>query len=443
MKHKDLERNIKEQLFNHPTEVDSKALWNIIEPRLKRRRPAIVFWWLGGMIPVLLLGFWVSREYDDSERSKVKFENTHLVQGDSTLVNRIQSKHKQTKNETLLELEGAELIESNSFLSYPNSKRKIPLPEQMVQNKISPEPIVIEKLGKIYDENWLIIDSMKKSFPETFSTEINFGVNPIQQLALNLHPPARALDDFSIERVPDPTIQLALIFNAGVYNINRNYVIVEDSLDHLTYLKKRQETETTLEAISLEGLLQIQHRKGFYLKTGIQWTRLNEQLLLDTIINEIITDPNGIREIRIDQFGDTSFVTGTVSINKQIQYYKRKFNHYNLINIPLTVGHQINRNRWYLGLEGGLIFNLKLIGEGQITSPNDTFWTLSSDPVLRPRVDFGLRGELQFGYRVFPKTDFQLGVRYQAYPKSFTDERFLMLQNYNLIGLNLGIKQRF
>ena len=445
MKRNDSDRHIKHTIIRHETPVDADALWDAIEPKLRkrRRRGFIWFWWgLGGICLglVCLFIFQNEKTLDVQLIEKTKDapqQNPSLsIKKDVLNQGNIKEFQPHPERKTAVDSIRETSIWQNHLDDYDQLTRTNPsAQDETIQSKWA-----LPKLSMPFQPG------IHRIPPENELSGYTAVHPPI--LLPKLRKPVGLLDlpprTINLNTSPKPDrrhLRIELGIKSGLYQIKRN-LIPRDSALHLAYLQQRQVSETTLEAVSLAFELNAKHHNGMYFQLGLQGTRINERLLYELQVESARVDSNGIQEIRIDPEGDTTFIYGPVNIKETTRFYRRHFNHYDLLDIPLGMGYEFNGYPWSIGIEGGILLNLRLRSKGLITSMEDLFTTLENGDVMKTNIGLGYRFSLLTNYHINKKLAISGGVAFQSYPGSFTQDQHPIIQRYSLLGGQIGLKYR-
>lgn len=208
-----------------------------------------------------------------------------------------------------------------------------------------------------------------------------------------------------------------------------------NSLDEW-YVTERKHTEFPLTAYSFGARVSYQTGSGVALKSGIDYHDISEKFEIlagseDKTIIKIIRDPE-------------DNIIGTDTIQVTYDNYEYNKNSYQLIDLPILVGYELNFADFSLSSYLGPVINLRMTSKGRIISPDDvTAIDISShDDIFKKEVGVAFYGNLGFGYKFNQKTQLRFEPYLKYYPKSFTQDINPSRQNYLLTGLRVGVKRK-
>ncbi|NUO03617.1 MAG: hypothetical protein HUU01_23630 [Saprospiraceae bacterium] len=216
-----------------------------------------------------------------------------------------------------------------------------------------------------------------------------------------------------------------------------------DSLPN-AHVQIRRETEEALEYLHANLLLGARHHSGWYALTGLGYTSITERF---SFITERMERDSieGITEIYINAQGDSIFSNGLVERTRYFTYRKRTYSSYTLLDVPLIVGYDWEKDRWSFGAEAGVFFNISMKAKGDALDPNADFIRLEDTDWFKPGIGISYYGSLRIGYALDEKTRVSLGPTFRYVPNIAGDPATTgkFKQQYGLFGLNIGIARRF
>ncbi|SKA07796.1 outer membrane beta-barrel protein [Sediminibacterium ginsengisoli] len=181
----------------------------------------------------------------------------------------------------------------------------------------------------------------------------------------------------------------------------------------------------------------------FLLKTGIQYTQMNEKFTYRTE-NEIRTTTVVTTRQIIRAPGDTVLVSDTSTL-QQIGYRNNTIrNRFRSIDIPLTAGYQFGTedNDIRVGINAGVIFNLSSWYEGVILDTSLAAVPVNKDAggMYKSRLGLGLYGSISLMKRIGDNTHlfFEPYFRYNLGSMTTADASFK--QRFSLGGLAVGLR---
>ncbi|MEM9821661.1 MAG: hypothetical protein AAF985_11335 [Bacteroidota bacterium] len=212
-----------------------------------------------------------------------------------------------------------------------------------------------------------------------------------------------------------------------------------------TLVRYRQSVERELETLQLGLSIYYETHEHFYLRSGIEYSRMASCIHVDTVDVFGDTIANGIQSISINTItGDTTFNRGTIYNTRSIATVRTDYNYFHLIDIPLMVGYKVNLRKWTVGLEAGVLFNLLLKSQGILPVSFGQLYSISSDRAEWYRNHLGITPMVSghFSYRLAPNRQIYLAPFYR-FPKVFSTSAHPLTERLSLLGLQTGIRFNF
>ena len=198
-------------------------------------------------------------------------------------------------------------------------------------------------------------------------------------------------------------------------------------------------TEKPLEVVGAELQLGRYLRPGWSVQTGIaaqqqterfEWTF--EQLVVDTVI--------GVQSIIIDTNGDSTIITGPIARYQQLSRFKRTFNRYTFIDIPLLSSYEFGEGALKFSVSGGAIINLTMQTSGDRLSAQAQPVALEEATAFRMRAGLSFQAGMGASWELHPRwrVNGQLAMRY--FPWTITEGDSQLRQQYQWLGAQLGLR---
>lgn len=472
MSNKELEKALREQLYDHPSSVDAETTWKAVEARLgKKKRRRGIIWWIPGLLLAILLGGYVWAGLDSYQDTPIQevvvkqvvAESTALISPEASSVpteivaiansNRGDSRPGGLRSLVDEVGKSAEASESKPFVarhssvntSNPNTKIQ---PTKVDTSFTSPLAELVETTGIA---------------PTTTKEETDVTEQRSRELAAISLLPSTTITPV-VERFYDPTTppfselkgptecpvfirtqkagwELAA---RGTYSkILRE--LISTSEVNTGQLDRNLQVERPLEALTLEVLLGYRSANNFTLRTGIGLTRINSvaTFSLDSLQEGRV---DGVSEIIINAAGDTTLIFGEVDGFTRTRAYYEYYNRLTTIDLPILLGKTFTRDRWSLGLEAGPVFNLRSRGSARYQLADLSFSERDAAAfAFRPRlIGLGWQGNARLAYRLLPQLEVNLGLRAHRLPRTGVEEEVVGIRtNYTLYGGYLGVGWRF
>ncbi len=219
--------------------------------------------------------------------------------------------------------------------------------------------------------------------------------------------------------------------------------------DNYEFLTNRNKTESNLYSYSIGVMGGFLMSNGFNIKTGINYTNINEKFNItfknvvstQTIITiDTIKNPDGsITEIR-----DTT--VKEIFGERNVQ----ETNTYSMFDIPLIIGLNYRKFNHKIGLSAGVIFNIIARQKGTILSHLDDIgdkdgllYINSGNNVFRKNVGVSVYASFAYSYRLLSRYELFVEPNIRYYLKSFTKGDYPLNQNYTKYGISIGTRYIF
>jgi len=207
------------------------------------------------------------------------------------------------------------------------------------------------------------------------------------------------------------------------------------------YQNRREETETSRLGTNVGFKVEFGIKPNLSVKTGINYTLLNERFDYENNMEERITiiyvrDMNGVI---IDSTLTREFGTRL----------KTSYNRYHLIDIPILISYSVNTKSLSMALNAGALVNLYFGQRGDIIEPTSTLMPTSITsgesiyPIFKNNVGVSLYAGLSVYYPIRKSIDlvFEPNIRHILRP--VTLDVHPIEQAYTIFGANLGLRFRF
>jgi len=206
------------------------------------------------------------------------------------------------------------------------------------------------------------------------------------------------------------------------------------------YTNSRRETESNMYAFSGALRLSIVSDRGLALRTGINYSQINERFSYINGSEEIIETINNY-----DQDGNIISTDTIVRIGTRRKITQ---NHYRMLDIPFLLGYEMNYNKLNVSVNGGAYLNLLFRQKGDFLSPQDMqpvrFDSGDPDayPAFKQQAGLGWYGSVGFAYQAGPNLQLVVEPHFKIFPKSVTRDQYGVQQRYMSTGLFLGVRQQ-
>jgi hypothetical protein len=431
----------KDQLKDYELEAPMH-LWNAVaeavpvESNTGKRRKGLIWWF--ALVSLTLLGVLLAWWYFDQEPVDIEVSNfpVALVDVDKTIANLAsdnEDKRITADKTTLLQevssssqeiLPPVSIPETSAALTAPEAKTIIAalLQEEPTRSEAEEEP------SPSLPENQMIE-------AETNSRS-NFRLDLLQAKGAELAyvPPADSLT-FSLpkERSWRTTIDVM----ASMDFVLRNLEAKESA--YAAYAKRRDDTETFRHGTSVGMRLSTVSDNGFAVRSGLNYSTINEQLNL-----KIGEEERLIAQIKYAEDGS---IIGADTTLATVGLYRIVNNRYTELDIPLLVGYEYSGQKVSLSFNGGIHINMLSAQRGEFLSPNtdESVSFSSSDPnsyrAFRNRLGIGFYGSMGVYFQVNDNLQFLLEPYLKWRPGSYTVDAYVLDQRHTTAGLFVGMRK--
>jgi hypothetical protein len=215
----------------------------------------------------------------------------------------------------------------------------------------------------------------------------------------------------------------------------------------IDYAALRNETESYSFAFSMGFRANAHFKGGLALRTGLIYTDIVEKLqfrdpnaettkVITINIDTLYDGPNQI--IRID----------TLSIVEYGQQDKVGYNRYRFFDVPLILAYEIDRGRWIIHLNTGVMLNIATAQRGSLLDPESNLVSINSNgvnsyPAFRKKVGSSLLMSLGFNYALKPKLHLLIEPQLRVWMSPLNIKDYPVDQKYVNVGLAMGVRQYF
>lgn len=208
---------------------------------------------------------------------------------------------------------------------------------------------------------------------------------------------------------------------------------------YAAYAKRRDDTETFRHGISFGMRLSTVSDNGFAVRSGLNYSTINEQLNL-----KIGEEERLIAQVKYAEDGS---IIGTDTTLAVVGTYRIVNNRYTELDIPLLVGYEYAGKKVSLSFNGGVLINMLSAQRGAFLSPNtdESVSFSSADPTsyraFRNRLGIGFYGSMGVYFQVNENLQFLLEPYLKWRPGSYTVDGYILDQRYTTTGLFVGMRK--
>lgn len=464
MKKSPFDKNLKDNLQQYISKVDTNELWANIESEVdivnknKRMKNRFFIWLLCSGIILLGGSFYLTKIFSTttpiveksqilstpiiaSSSSIIEKEKDNSLLDDPTTSNTVIKKVNKTaqKNSFQNTSKKSDSPKNNLFTNQ-QIEYFSPLENQEVNNNI----IQGSSNQKKKKEKFVSSTPIDKTpiLASSFALLKNDSTFSNQLLDEDWKFAASDLNRNSINNSKEP-FQFSFEIKGGASKTSRG--LLRNQSEPIDYINLRKETEKVLETVHLAALVSLAHRSGFEISSGIQWTSITEKFEFEG--SRIVSDTmeNGLYGFIINPNGDTIPVYDQVINQSEIFYNKKTYNKYRMIGIPVLLGYHWKNGNWTLGFEGGVIANISLKTSGNIFNPQEEIIDIEKEQnkVFRSKIGLNYYLGLNGRYNITEHLQITINPSFRFFPKSFTIANYALNQKYYIMGGNLGLRYSF
>jgi hypothetical protein len=461
------EKLFRDRLFNYEVSYPDN-MWDRISDQLpkKKKRGG---WWFFMLVAFILVGVF-SGIMLPSTGSEADIENYGEVTPEAytELTDQLYEEKPEvvvyTAEEESGELEQAETRPISPVLS---SSRSIIKNAQQSEEKINPETgsysqaqgLVKITLQDNTSSDKAPIDDVFASSNLNNEAVSNAANNEVVEPRTYLNKPGRILPlellikeempEFTPPECPtfsfgrEPGIYFDLLYSHDVPN--RTLTLKSQELSD--YIDNRNNTESTLYSFSASFRISYISRSGFGLKTGFNYSQINEKFeYLDpdaSLIRTIIT----IDTLLVG--GVSTVVTDTSTIRIPGSLDITSYNRYRFFDIPVLATYEAPLNdKFYYSVNGGVLINMAFSQKGRFLDPAGMpVWFTSSEPdnydAFNNAAGLSFFGSIGLHYSLNDHLDIILEPNFRLYAGSLTSEPYPLEQRWLTLGLSHGIRYKF
>ncbi len=457
MPNRPVENILRERLGQHPTPLDTDALWNAVEPRLPEKKPVFALWkWLA--LGLVLLGsiYFFLPESVEGETSAVASPAPVVVEAPS------KTSFAPAAAPPYTSPQPASTAATPSTAT-PQEKTVAPISTTAERSSLKPREAGAERA----------INQVTK--PTTSATPVVVAL-PVQEAALPIfrQPAPAAIPKLPLPKSYEPlrsryaaiaaplpkvtasapvnnvsetirhrqpaywTLEPGIALSNSSRSVNAVGNTPNEGQAHIN-----NQYESALEAISIQGLIGYHHPSGLSLRTGVTHNRINSKVAsqfttvgtesVETIV-AIIESPNGSR----------SQQTGIVEVATETTIAEQYYNSVSSLDVPLLLGYRFGGTKWGLTVEAGPSFNLSNGGRVHLYDGEGNY-RLADDAHFRTRrTEPGFLANFGGAYNLSKTAQLTANLRVQGSGNGGVENPSVgYATRYTLMGVQVGYRLRF
>lgn len=474
MNQEQFDKHFRQQIAPEKTAIDTADLWQAIEPELppQKRKRRLGIWFLVPIAMGMLTYLWWMSSPSNTTRPAMTPPLSTTASSpswstpdetSSTSKKRVSNRPTENSNDKALLVEGVPSqkpisrtprktkatqngniraeIQTFSLQTHPEISSKTGDAVAMTQTAIATTPKQEERSQSAQEAQQAT--THKKTF---MVNAASLSVPTCFLLAdtpnLSIKEPAEDTSEETPKRKSSKTNWVLEAASGAALPIRQ----LQASEQGMAWVDKRLETENTQLSPSYQLTVHKQFSKmGWYVLTGLSYTRLQTVLEYRLQSETEVWDENGISSIVISA-GDTTVYRAGNSQRIITNRHRRQYNQFHLLDIPVLLGKEFTlTDRWYVGIEGGLALNLKMLPRGVfLNNLGDTYVEQTYvDSFYKNQVGWSLIGGLNMSYQLSEAMYLKAGLRYQNYLNNFIQEGINQSDKYGLLGTHLGFQYRW
>ena len=230
---------------------------------------------------------------------------------------------------------------------------------------------------------------------------------------------------------------ISIMFGYGIFD--QQFASERGNKDQILI---KEETETPLEYLELGMSVKYYFMKKLYISAGLRFNQYNtKHEYNESKTSKDVMDVEGITRVNIDLYGDTiSYENGLIEGTVTSQIYYTYFNSINQWTIPVELGIDLTKNRWFM--RGAIGFNTSILNlyDGNVLSSMNSF----VEPIiLKNSLTFNIQPMLGLGYSITEHSSIAVMWSYnQTIGSLWNDLSHITKQNKGY-GLRLVCDYRF
>ncbi len=208
--------------------------------------------------------------------------------------------------------------------------------------------------------------------------------------------------------------------------------------DNEAYAISRNQTEGVQGSTSLGFRASAVTKGGFAMRTGLIYSTIKEpfsQIIHREYTRTIVTENEEGEIIATD--------IETYTIPEEYEFTNR----HKLLDVPVILGYEIDKEKYNIGFNGGAYFNITASQEGRFLNPNNEIVDFSTNSPIRydafkTNVGVSLYSSFAVNYKITPSIHFIFEPYGRYYLNSFTTENYELNQNYFVAGMQIGLRMK-
>ncbi len=231
--------------------------------------------------------------------------------------------------------------------------------------------------------------------------------------------PLRISNESLIQPIDEQRNRWSIGSYAILYKTTRTLIGTDKNQE---YINARNNTERSLETFVAGGFLEYKVTRHNYLRLGIEHQSISERFDFSTE-------------------ADSSYLKNLIAYDATVYRKWLNYNRHQLINIPITLGFNTDREKWNFMAEITPVLTIKKSFDGTFLQEESNI----PENTNQFSTDFSVAGRLALGlsYQYDDHWSLSFMPSFQQHFKSFSREDAGYEQKYTMIGVQLGLKYGF
>ena len=447
----EFEKDIRDMFEDLELQIDTDKLWSGIEKKLDKKDRKYPLWWLfSSVILFMSIIIYISINIKTGDKTT---DNNNNIQQSTNKVNTIENHNNNNNNELkqINKINTGQETKTNKKQIKENEKKKkaskrisflIAANQESKKNKI----LTHKDFDKNPEKQNIPVNIANSSFNEkqqskhlilnSISGKFNLSYTPIE--ILYKRELITYFDKKQIKKIN--SWSKSMDFSLGFALVNKS--LKTKSAGFNSYLNKRLSTENYLEAFNSSLDLNINHKSGFFISTGIHLTQIDERFM-DVDSLDLHKTNNGITKEIQNGDGTISYLKGEKEVIEHVTWDKIIYNYYTFIEIPVIVGYRYDLKNISLEFNSGLSYNVFLLKRGQIIGIKGLPIDLATEKnIFKKQSGLSLIAGMKLIFPVKKKVFFiEPNIKYNL--QDITSGNYPLHQRYFNYGIKLGYRYNF
>lgn len=374
----EFEKDIRDMFTDLEIPIDTNELWPGIVKGLEKKDKKYPIWWFFVPIVLLIVGgiyFINTNQTKDNTRTSEQFvknqDNSEINNSVANITKTDDQKEIKSNNEISIKSSESEIesaqnskkIKKYNNISILKNNDKTYRNNILNQQELNTSNLINEDKKVDFKISKSIINSENK-------TNNSFIVNHIKtRLYLtnfdrNFNLKMNSIKVFDkTPKIKKSVWEKSIDVGVGFAFVNKNLKLTNE--DYASYKTKRIETESYLEAITSNIGLNLKHKSGFFISSGLNYTQIDERFSDNDSI-DIYKQNEGVTKQFQESDGKITTLRGQKEVIEHKTWDKIIYNYYFFLDIPLSVGYSFDINRIKFEVSTGVSYNLAFLKKGQI-----------------------------------------------------------------------------